>query len=511
MNIDLERPYAGAEESESKTLTDYLAILSRRRTVILGVTLLALVFALVSTLLAPPVYRSSALISVDKTPPVVLLDSSRSGLFANSDVTAASGGVMIAAELGRSAEVRQSAIARLAPELGSAAAQAMTQIRVQPVRGADLVRVSVDHTDPEVAALAANAVADSLVEQDAATRRARTTEVRAFIETQMARTREQLHVREDALAAFKKRNGSVSLAEETTLALNTLADLENKLIDVRLQRQQAQARIRLTRAQLATQARITPTQWSPSPVIHSLQNQLASAEIELAALQQQFTDQHPAVGAARARIAEIQRKLDAEIARAPQPQQFGVDPVYQQMIQQVWTAEIDAATLAAREAALGGAIRTYAARIRAVPDREVALARLTRNVREAEQNFLQLSQRLQEARLAEASIGSIFRVSVPAQVPFAPVRPNPISNALLGALLGVMTGIAAAFVLERLDTERSAEDIERRLRIPVLAQIPAVGHQERATGRAVATAGLIVILAAGAYLLVFVPRLIAGL
>jgi non-specific protein-tyrosine kinase len=53
------------------------------------------------------------------------------------------------------------------------------------------------------------------------------------------------------------------------------------------------------------------------------------------------------------------------------------------------------------------------------------------------------------------------------------VEPTPTRNAILGAMLGLMLGLGGAFALSALDRRiRDAEEIERELRIPLLARLP---------------------------------------
>jgi Mrp family chromosome partitioning ATPase len=60
-------------------------------------------------------------------------------------------------------------------------------------------------------------------------------------------------------------------------------------------------------------------------------------------------------------------------------------------------------------------------------------------------------------------------------------QPRTIRNAILGLLLGVLLGLGLAFLYEALDTRvRSADDVARRLRVPLLARIPAPPRSVRA-------------------------------
>ncbi|MGH9278707.1 MAG: polysaccharide biosynthesis tyrosine autokinase [Acidimicrobiales bacterium] len=63
-----------------------------------------------------------------------------------------------------------------------------------------------------------------------------------------------------------------------------------------------------------------------------------------------------------------------------------------------------------------------------------------------------------------------------ALVPIEPVRPRPVRNAVLAIAVGLIVGVALAFLFEQLDDSiKTKEDLERLVRdLPVLGMIPAV-------------------------------------
>jgi Mrp family chromosome partitioning ATPase/capsular polysaccharide biosynthesis protein len=77
------------------------------------------------------------------------------------------------------------------------------------------------------------------------------------------------------------------------------------------------------------------------------------------------------------------------------------------------------------------------------------------------------------------------------------IRPRPMRTTLLGLVFGIVIGIGLAFLWEALDTRvRTAEEIEERLRLPLLARLPSLPRRPREQG---ATALLSLSDAAGPY------------
>lgn len=62
-----------------------------------------------------------------------------------------------------------------------------------------------------------------------------------------------------------------------------------------------------------------------------------------------------------------------------------------------------------------------------------------------------------------------------AQVPTDPVKPRPMMNMAISAVLGIMLGVFIAFLIEFLDsTIKTSDDVEKHLGVPVLGTIPKI-------------------------------------
>lgn len=457
------------EPEAELSLRDLFDVLLRRRWVVVLVAVACFVGAVASTFVVPPRYQASATVVLDRAASTPSLFSDLTGLSSQSYLDTL-------AEVARSRSVAERAARMLGAsedEVEDLADRLQRDLTVTRVRGADMIRIEVSHGRPEEAARRAQAVTDAFLAFLLQGRRAQARATREFIEQQLQKVSGDLRAAEDALLRFKLLQGEVSLPDEARIRLEKLAELEAQMVAAQTERRAAEAQRDRATEELRRREQVTPSTWVQSPLIQALRQQLAQLEIQLAGLLEKFTDRHPDVVATRAQIAETQRRLEEELRRSLLAQTYTVDPVYQGLVQQAVSAEVSAATLRAREQALERAVRRWSEEIRGLPPRELALARLTRQQKVAENVYLLLSQKYHEARIAEASVVPDLRLVDRARPPERPVFPRRGLTAGLGALAGVMAGVASAFVVERLDSRfHRPDEAEQVLELPMLALVP---------------------------------------
>jgi capsular exopolysaccharide synthesis family protein len=149
------------------------------------------------------------------------------------------------------------------------------------------------------------------------------------------------------------------------------------------------------------------------------------------------------------------------------------NPVRQALTQQVATLRAQIASDEAQVNALNAQKSIAIPAIRELPKRTATLLNLKRTAKQDEDVYNALSQKYNEARIAQTTALSDVSVIARANPNEAEVHPKLLINLAVGFLLALFLGIVGVFAAERLDrTVKTEEDVVQRLALPVLTSIP---------------------------------------
>lgn len=345
-----------------------------------------------------------------------------------------------------------------------------------------LIELYAEALSPEHAQTAANAAALVMAWQNEQLRKEEARNTVRFIKDQLdapSGVREQLVLADRRLAAFKENRRFWDASEQTRALMQQMVELSNRqrLGEVRLS--DLRQRLAATRKQLGNEPStvISPTIFE-NPTVQEIKKQLVTAEAELLALQAQFTDDHPRVQSALARVHALRQRLQDEAMRIESVQRLP-NPIYQELYKNVALLSADILGQEAQQVALQQNIADIQDQLLAVPELERQLTELLRHRQALEKRYLFLMERLQEAELTQAVKLGNTRVVELAQLPGMRVKPRRILNMLAGVVLGVILAISLALLMDQLDRSiPSPQHALRWLNTPLLAAVPSARDAE---------------------------------
>ena len=267
-------------------------------------------------------------------------------------------------------------------------------------------------------------------------------ESRVFIGSRLEEAKKELDKTEEALVDFKSKNQTVSISEQTRTFVERQANLRRLAVDNQLALEKAWAQVR------------SPALITDTPTITNYKSRLADQEAELAALLKNHTEKHPKVKTLQAAMAETKAKLNEELKRVAQG-----------------------------ELALGQTQRATIARLSSqeeqemamLPAKEQGLARLMLNYSVAQELYVMLAKRYEDARISEVMQPTNVQVVDVAALPEKTARPRWLLNFAIAGLLGMFFGLSSAFIADYFyKTIDTAEDVKNYLGLRVIGTIPVI-------------------------------------
>lgn len=446
---------------------DYLAIVFRRRLFFAVPCALIVAVTLIAGLFLPKIYRSETVLLIEdqkvinplmhglaiSTPVADRLRTLREELLSWTSLS------RLTHELGMSRKTQhpllfEKLIKRLQQKIGVG------------MRGRDLVTITYEDRDPEMAQRLVNTITSIYMERNAESQTAEAETAISFIENEMAVYKQKL--------------------EESELALREFKELYVMQM----------------------------------PVANQLNEQVVELEVLLAQMLVENTEAHPTVLQTRNRIAELKRTRNDELKRViATAMAKGHDPsFYEDLLKALSDSTANARPM---DPALQRAMEAYEALVKRMdsptapepaatappvqvvsttdaigdpafevlgaasaslslsPREEQELTRLTRDYRVHSKTYQAMQERLERAkttqRLEASDEGMKFKVLEPARLPLRPVRPNFVKMFFFSLMLGLVVGAGIAFVAEYLDQSfQSAQEVQAALELPVIGSISTI-------------------------------------
>lgn len=500
------RPVEGPNE-----LWEWLRLLNRRKALIVGSGLIAVVLMALVIAQATPMYKASSRIMLDtRTFKVVSTEAAlssvdtlnigaiqseleviqsefligrvvdRLGLASNPDFNGTRPPGFLDTALAPVRELWHSGISSLlapAPPPQQQAAQPAKPARVEdsdPGRRAAIgtvaghlsvtllgrtfvILVTVESTDGTMSARIANAIAEVYLADQVDNKNEANRRATEWLEERLAELRRNLQVAEESVATYRRDKGLAG-SPEGSVSAQTLTDLNSKYIAAKTRRIEKESRlVALSKASLNPNEIANIAEVASNATLNGLRSQEAELTRRISEMSTQFGPAYPKLAQANAELAALrQRFLQAT-----------------QSITLAIRAELDAAkseeeelkTQVDRASVLSGATSQYEAELK-------QLEREAQSNRALYESFLNRFKELREQQDIQRPDARILAYAWPSGAPSSPQYKTGLFAAFL---VGCLLGMAGAIAAEKLDRVfRSASQVEKATGVAVLGMVPLV-------------------------------------
>lgn len=455
------------------TFSQFLSILRARRLVAIGVFVAVVLISIVGSLLWPPQYEGSASVVVDAKPdPVSAMaypGMAIGSLIAtqvdiiNSDRVALR--VIRELKLTESPEIR----AQWQDDTdGEGTIENWLigvlhkRLDVKPSRESNVIGITYQAPDPRFAATLANAFAQAYIATTLELRVNPARQFTNFFDVQAKEAREALERAQAKLTSFQRNKGIVATDERLDVESARLSELSSQL--VQLQAIASESSSRQAQAQGRSGDRIQEV--LNNPLVINIKADVTRAESRLQELSAKYGDNHPQVIEAKASLAELRSRLNAEVQRVG----GGVsvtNTINQQREAQVRRQLEDQ--------------RSQLLRMKAVRDEGMVLVREVEN---AQRTYDTLMGRLTQTALESQTTQSFANILTIADPPAKPSSPKILLNVALGFFLGLLLAICVVLIKELRDRRvRAPEDVVAVIGLPIIGVLPKPTAKRHGAGR----------------------------
>jgi polysaccharide chain length determinant protein (PEP-CTERM system associated) len=504
---------------------DYIDMLRRHRSWIIGPTYAGLVIAVVVAFFWPDTFESSAILRV--TPQMVservvpdtmdvqmaqLLDSLRTKILSRTYLT-----TLINAD-------QLKLYPRLVQKytLEDAIAQMQKDVTISTIasaaaitgRGQAAISVKFKYPDRYKAKKVVESLVSEFVNQNVTVQSDSARETRTFLTDQLKDAQEKLTTIETNITKFRAENAG-RLPGDAVYNAQNLASLEGRasaadetVNNLQMERRNMENTLQSNEDMLGffTQSgaqQSAPAQERANQNLENLDRQIEAEKAKLAGMLIIEKDTFPDVKREKAEIANLESqreqvaKEDEQTRQAQLVQQAAAKPDITKTslsVQQAATLKQQEDRIAGiktqmdnvdreiqrtidSKAALEKQIEAVRTKIENSPQIEQQYSALTQDQMLAKTTYDDLSRKEKESettqRLQEQHLGEQLEVLDPASLPVNPVEPNRWEISIIGVVMGMMIGLVLAGAKEAKDTSlKNLKDVRAYTNLPVLSSIP---------------------------------------
>ena len=458
------------ENSGGLDLREFITVLGRRKKLVIATALTTMLLALILTLLMQPIYRADSTIKVERyaaNANIEILDNQASrsdrDFFETQihliqtkalaqrvidelgiDTTKSSGGVF--------AKIKSlfKSDTKTTQKPSDMIALFLDNLTVKPISNSQLLKISYDSFDPELAANISNTIAKTFIRQNLERRFDTATSYKTYINENIEVTKKSLEAAEMRLNDYARSKGIVQDIDGQSTSSHTLKKQAEELVIAEKERIEAEAAYSISKQDKNT----TASSVISDPYILSLKKAAARLETKFQALKNKRTRSARRL---RKQIDSLRNDISTESSAI----KSSLETRYLEAVQKEKMLRAQLSNI--KEKALN--LQTNS-------------TKYNRLLREVEINQLAYNKQLEQLMAVNvASNVGTNNISIidQATAPTKKFKPSLKTNLVFGLLLGLLLGMGIAFLREFVDDSiKDSGTLERISGLPVLSQLPEI-------------------------------------
>ncbi|MEH1930810.1 MULTISPECIES: polysaccharide biosynthesis tyrosine autokinase [unclassified Nostoc] len=362
------------------------------------------------------------------------------------------------------------------------------QLKIEGIKGTDIVQLSYKGSNPELAAKIVNRVIDSYIDLNIKANQNEALTAKEVLVTEVPKAEEIVRRAESKLRLFKENNKIVVLDQEATVAVDTISKLGNQISQGLAQLDDVKGRLEQLRseAQIDSQQGVIASELSQAPGVQKVLAQLQETESQLALERTRFEPGHPTITNLEEKVVALKSLLKERTGQVAGTAQITegslqVGQLRQSLIADITRAQAERVGLERQIGTLSRQQDAYIKRANNLPRLEQSQRELERKLQAAQTTYETLLKKRQEIDIAQNQKIPNARVISYALIPDKAEGPRKILFIVGGGGIGLFLGIIIAFSLDLIDRSvKTVKEAKEVLKYNVLGVIPTQARNEKA-------------------------------
>ncbi|MBI1761175.1 MAG: polysaccharide biosynthesis tyrosine autokinase [Acidobacteria bacterium] len=338
---------------------------------------------------------------------------------------------------------------KLAPYVG----MLNSGLQVTELRGTRLVQIAFNHTDPEMAAIVTNGVAQTFIERVYLKQNEKIEKTSTWLDKSTRELQAQQQKAEQALQDYTRNNNMYSTAEGkddlTTTKLAELHGQEMKAETDRLLKQSLYEEVKRGNVSKLPEAFSDQT-------INEVQKKLGELTVSAAQLSVKYGSRNPKFIEVQQQMEALRKEIDEKVVKL----EDRLKADYERAVRD------ENSLKAALNRAKGEAVQQN--------QTSIQYRILKQNVETAKSLYTDFLQKTKQAEIEKAETTRHISVAQPATRGYL-IGPKRLQTVFMALLLSLAAGIGLAFLLDHLDNRiKTVDDVNRYVRLPALGVIPEI-------------------------------------
>jgi succinoglycan biosynthesis transport protein ExoP len=455
--------------TEQIHLSDYLAIIKKRKWLVIIFSLILIGAVSVISFILTPVYQATTRIIIERMSyPVTKIEESENRDLKEQDfyqtqynlLQSRNLALKVIEDLKLYKEIQSGPVSAQTSDTVSGKNEIidwyLANLKVEPVPGTRLINVSFLSPSPKNAARIANAHVNAFINWSNNIKLSSSQQRLNWLNIQIQKQKEKLEASQEKMNDYKRTQGIVAFEDRQNIVSQQMMDLNANLTRVKSERMTKQAAYeQLKSFSIEKENIFALPEVAHDPVILNIRNQflqLKAKKLEMAA---NYGPIHPKMIDIDSRIKQLEQEIILELQRLSRTIKAELDRALdnERSIQKTLNAQKGAA-LSINEKAMANDI-------------------LKQETQSNQQSYDDLLKQAKEVGLSGAMENSNISIVDEAEIPLFPVRPKIFLNILLAIVVSMFMGPFLAFFFEYMDrTVKTPDDVRRRLGLSVLGMIP---------------------------------------